>query len=551
MLKKTALLKPMTAKRGRRLLTSLGIAVLVIALTVSAVSLALADTAGFSDVPSSHPYYVAVNALADQGVVSGYGTGNFGPSDPVMRQQFAKMIVLAGGFPASEDDICYFVDVDKGGPSTLFPDNYVAVCAARGITTGYTATMFKPYDNITRYQVITMVVRAAVNLRSDLLATPPAGWAATGTWGSDPIHGANATRAQYNGLLDGLPLSSLDPRGSMSRGEVAQVLYNLIKLATPPTTTTTAATTTTTTMATTTTTSSTTTSSTTSSTTTSTTLVTAGYRDLGGAITSAPGVTSWGGNRLDVFARGAAGQLAYISYDGRWSNWKDLGGSLAPDSCVAAVSSPGHPIDVLARGSDNTLVWKHYNGDRWSSWTSVPGKLTSGPAAIALPGGQILVFARSSTGTLMQCTYDGSTWSAWQDLGGTLKAGSDPAAVYYASARLDVFVQGTDNALWRRTMSSMGWNQWTSLGGSLSSGPAAVSPSNERMDVFARGSGTTIWQRTYSNNTWSDWNNLGGGAVASGVAATSWGVDSLHLFARSTGDTLLWKSWNGVKWSWD
>ncbi len=548
MLKKTALLKPMTAKRGRHLLTALGIAALVIALTVSAVSLALADTTGFSDVPSSHPYYVAVNALAEQGVVSGYGTGAFGPSDPVMRQQFAKMIVLAGGYPVSEDDICHFVDVDKGGPSTLYPDNYVAVCAARGITTGYTATLFKPYDNITRYQVISMVVRAAVNLHSGLLATPPAGWTATGTWGSDPTHGANAARAQYNGLLDGLPLSSLDPRGNMSRGEVAQVLYNLIDLATPPTTTTTAATTTTTTMVTTTT-SSTTTSSTTSSTTTSTTLVTAGYRDLGGDITSAPGATSWGGNRLDVFARGAAGQLAYISYDGEWSKWKDLGGSLAPDSCVAAVSSPTHPIDVLGRGADNTLVWKYYTGTTWSSWESIPAKLTSGPAVVALPGNYLMVFARSSTGTLTYCVYDGANWAAWQDLGGALKAGSDPAAISCTNGQLDVFVQGTDNALWRRTLTTMGWSQWTSLGGSLYSGPAVASQTDNQMDVFVRGPGLTVWQKTYSESAWSDWKNLEGGAVAAGLAAASWGVDSLHLFARSSGNTLLWKSWNGYQWT--
>jgi hypothetical protein len=50
---------------------------------------------------------------------------------------------------------------------------------------------------------------------------------------ADPTHGANAARAEYNGLLQGLHLGALDPYGDMSRGEVVQVLCNLIDLLAP------------------------------------------------------------------------------------------------------------------------------------------------------------------------------------------------------------------------------------------------------------------------------------------------------------------------------
>ena len=45
------------------------------------------------------------------------------------------------------------VDVEKSDASTPYPDNYIAVCAANGITTGKTATTFDPSGHITRHQV--------------------------------------------------------------------------------------------------------------------------------------------------------------------------------------------------------------------------------------------------------------------------------------------------------------------------------------------------------------------------------------------------------------
>jgi hypothetical protein len=248
----------------RRRKVSLCVGVIVmLAVVISVTSLALAAST-FPDVPSNHPYYTAIGDLASRGIIGGYENGNFGPANQVTRQQFAKMIVLTGGYPVSEADVCPFTDVEKGGATTLFPDNYIAVCAAKGITTGATATTFNSSGNITRLQVISMVVRTANDLRPGLLTAPPAGWSATGTWGLDATHGANAARAEYNGLLSGLDLSSLTPTGNMTRGEVAQVLHNLLVKLTPvSTTTTTVAPTTTTTVAPTTTTTASTTTTTT------------------------------------------------------------------------------------------------------------------------------------------------------------------------------------------------------------------------------------------------------------------------------------------------
>ena len=352
------------------------------------------------------------------------------------------MAVLAGGYPVSEADVCPFTDVVNGGRTTFYPDNFIAVCAAKGITAGKTPSTFDPYSDITRYQVTSMVVRMADNLKPGLLATPPPGWTATGAWDSDGTHGANAARAEYNGLLAGLDLSALDAVGDMTRGEVAQMLYNLlVKLGqVEPSTTTTAP----------------------STTTSSTIPVTpVGFEDLGGAITSAPAACSMASGLIDVFARGATGSVVHASWDGaNWSGWEDLGGSAKAGSDPAAVSwGPGR-IDVFIRGTDDALWHKWWDGDAWSDWESLGGILTAGPAAAYRATGgdykSLDVFIVGSDNRLWHRTFDGISWGAWAALGTggpDPKAGFAPAAVTWGAVRIDLFVCGTDGALWHSYLS--------------------------------------------------------------------------------------------------
>jgi hypothetical protein len=180
----------------------------------------------FPDVDVGYLYYAAVQDLALNGIINGAPGGLFLPGDPVTRQQFAKMIVLGGDYPVSEYNVCTFKDVAKGGAATLYPDNYVAVCAANGITIGKTATRFDPYTSITRAQVLTMVVRAGQDFKPSAIEEPPSGWKGVLST-KDPTHGANIARAEYNGLLSGIDLSKFSVNGKATRGEIAQVIWNL------------------------------------------------------------------------------------------------------------------------------------------------------------------------------------------------------------------------------------------------------------------------------------------------------------------------------------
>jgi competence protein ComEC len=217
------------------LLTFGAVAILVTAVLLGAIQFA----AAFSDVAGSTAYSVAIQDLSSRSIVTGFDDGTFRPDAGVKRMQFAKMIVRTMDLPVGEGDVCPFPDVDPSTPPELYPDHYVAVAAAQHITQGYDDGTFGPQNLINRAQVITMVVRAADALHPGLLRVA----GGSSTWGDfDATHAANAAKAEANGLLDGLPLASLDPYGPMPRGEVAQVLHNLLGLLADggPTTTTTA-----------------------------------------------------------------------------------------------------------------------------------------------------------------------------------------------------------------------------------------------------------------------------------------------------------------------
>ncbi|HEY7112448.1 MAG TPA: S-layer homology domain-containing protein [Thermoanaerobaculia bacterium] len=53
--------------------------------------------ASFADVPTDHPYFRAIQALASSGITSGCGSGNFCPEQPVTRGELAKFLAVALG----------------------------------------------------------------------------------------------------------------------------------------------------------------------------------------------------------------------------------------------------------------------------------------------------------------------------------------------------------------------------------------------------------------------------------------------------------------------
>jgi hypothetical protein len=195
-----------------------------------------ANATRFPDVPKTHPNYAAVEGMAEKEIIGGYLSGYFGPNDLVIRQQFAKMIILTMGLTPTLTDEYTFVDsasiLHKEGD--LYAYHYVAKAALTGLTTGYPDGTFRPLNSITRQQIITMIVRAG----SQVLQPPPAAYKGELSY-SDPMHGQNIRLAEYNHLLDGIvgpsgTLKGWNTAGNATRAECAQMLWNLYGLLHPP-----------------------------------------------------------------------------------------------------------------------------------------------------------------------------------------------------------------------------------------------------------------------------------------------------------------------------
>ncbi|MBN1321431.1 MAG: S-layer homology domain-containing protein [Thermoleophilia bacterium] len=196
----------------------------------------------FTDVHPGAEYYDAIQGMAAKGLISGYptsgGYSEFRPSNSVFRAQFAKMIDGALGLVVNEAMAApvNFSDLGADDPADLYPHEYVWVAYTNNIIKGYTDGSFRPYTPIIRGHVLTMTVRAMQAMHAAKLATPPDSFVQT--WGNDlpAEHKANARIAEYNNLLLGLPLSTTasNANAGMPRGEVAQVLWNMMNLITGP-----------------------------------------------------------------------------------------------------------------------------------------------------------------------------------------------------------------------------------------------------------------------------------------------------------------------------
>src|SRR5262245_48361511 len=90
--------------------------------------------------------------------------------------------------------------------------------------------------------------------------------------------------------------------------------------------------------------------------------------------------------------------------------------------CVASAGTGD--MSVFARGPDGAVLERHLQGGAWTSWASLGGSATSGPAAAA-QGSLIHLFVRGPDGAIYQNTLSGA-WSGWRSLGGV--ATSAPAA---------------------------------------------------------------------------------------------------------------------------
>ncbi|ACB86247.1 S-layer homology domain-containing protein [Natranaerobius thermophilus] len=97
-----------------------------------------------------------IEALSDEGIITGDPEGTFRPSDSINRAEFAAVITRALELDELPEKGTGFEDVHERD----WYAGYVGALVDAGITTGTTETTFSPDDPVTREELAVFFVRA-------------------------------------------------------------------------------------------------------------------------------------------------------------------------------------------------------------------------------------------------------------------------------------------------------------------------------------------------------------------------------------------------------
>lgn len=271
----------------------------------------------------------------------------------------------------------------------------------------------------------------------------------------------------------------------------------------------------------------------------------------GGVIVGTPSCVNWGPNRIDCFARGSDNQMHQRFWDGTsWGGWAPIGGDLAGDpTCVGW--GPGR-IDCFARTSTNAIAHRAFNNG-WQAWETFANTASADVSCTAWNGRRRMdCFSRNASGMLVQRTLENGSWGSWEDRGGSI-AGT-PDCVSWEENRLDCFARGTSGSLqhwwWERLPSAQIDTGWEDLRRAVKEEPSCVSWSAGRLDCFVRGIDDAMHHWWWQKASTSGWESKGG-TLRGAPSCTSWGPNRLDCFVRGATNGLEHLWWDNGWGSWE
>jgi uncharacterized protein YkwD len=135
-------------------ITGLLVLVFLLPFANSLPAVSVLGTSAFSDLSSAWAQEEISNLVSAE-VLSGYPDGSFKPDNPLTRAEFIKMIVSAFSSPSQAP--ASFRDVSPD----FWATPYIAQAQVKGWVNGYPDGSFFPQENVTRAQVLAVLVRIA------------------------------------------------------------------------------------------------------------------------------------------------------------------------------------------------------------------------------------------------------------------------------------------------------------------------------------------------------------------------------------------------------
>jgi hypothetical protein len=177
----------------------------------------------FTDVPDKYFGKSKIEVLQSMGVLQDFGGGKFDPNLPITRGEYAKMLDRAFVDRATTQQVLEFKDI----PTTYARREALDRSVKMGFMTGYSKTLFKPDEQIPRYQM-------QISLAKGMNLKPPADAAGvlskfTDVKGLPEWAKAKTAAAIGSGLVvkDGQD-NKLQPIKATTRGEAATLIYEAL-----------------------------------------------------------------------------------------------------------------------------------------------------------------------------------------------------------------------------------------------------------------------------------------------------------------------------------
>jgi len=183
------------------------------------------DTKGniaFNDVKTGDWYYDVISIANEIGYISGYSDEQFGPNDNITREQAAAILsrIQYLGENASAAD--KFVDSSKISSWAL---GAVGAASEVGFINGYDDGGFKPLNNLTRAEAVTMLDNVLVNSKNEVITK-------AGTELNDTVVEGDLIIAKTVGEGD-VHLNNVEVKGSLYvyGGGNNSIYFNNVKVA--------------------------------------------------------------------------------------------------------------------------------------------------------------------------------------------------------------------------------------------------------------------------------------------------------------------------------
>ena len=180
----------------------------------------------YTDVDPDAWYAEAVAYAVEKGLMTGTSSTTFAPEATLTRAMMAQILYNLEGKPSLDNEVLGYPYADVDADAWYADAVYWARKA--GLVSGYSEEKFGPNDPITREQLASILCRYAaykgkdVSAKADLSTFTDASSAST--WAVDSLKWAVS-----EGILSGKGNGRLDPTGTATRAEVAQMFRNYLE----------------------------------------------------------------------------------------------------------------------------------------------------------------------------------------------------------------------------------------------------------------------------------------------------------------------------------